>query len=386
MRYRQCVYVLSAAERDDADGWCALGWSRYEEVLADVASEQWRGCTASVSCLAPAVGGRPQLSLPLTDAEQARARGDTSVRIRGRHEASATPVPLSCLLIELECPVQLDAEARGQIGVLQLARDLGWALRPLADAPAVRRFWQALNRRLDAELGGSFVDGFMWSALLALDGAAADAARGAGEMLLDRARLQRLEAVSSGEIGSGRVLGLMECLGELYEHSHELLAAYPAAMTVSICTEHHTAYQMSLQMLTALCCVFRFPLPRCHRRPPTHQACGSFCCGVSPGWLPPSRSRRRPSACATSPPSPQRCRSSSGEAEGWISPGSPSPSCRHHGRPCLPSVPLPSLSLPRRRRRECRRITRLARWRPRCYQKSTLAIWKTGRTAGKRSG
>ena len=37
------------------------------------------------------------------------------------------------------------------------------------ELPALQRFWLVLNERLDAELGGSFVNGFRWSAKLATE-------------------------------------------------------------------------------------------------------------------------------------------------------------------------------------------------------------------------
>ena len=102
------------------------------------------------------------------------------------------------------------------------------------------RVSQSLNWQLDAELGGTLVDGHLWSQRLEHPPqeppppTQASAALGtrhhsAPSTLLDGARLRAIESASSVEIGSGRALGLLRCLGELYEHSHDILRGYPTA-------------------------------------------------------------------------------------------------------------------------------------------------------------
>jgi hypothetical protein len=109
---------------------------------------------------------------------------------------------------------QVLAPALGaQVATLQLFRGLAKALPSLAATGAVKPFLGALDAALDDVLGGSYEDGVCWSPRLH---------KVAAEVLAEENLVQAEQQAVSG--GHSRACVLLGALGQLYEHSHLLLA------------------------------------------------------------------------------------------------------------------------------------------------------------------
>jgi hypothetical protein len=177
--------------------------------LFSVIKERWPGCTATEVCLAPALAPHGISTLLC---KQAVARGETSTTV------GDVVVPLMELLGE-ESERDQDPALTAQVATLQLFRGLAKVLPDLAATVAVRSFLTALDTALDEELGGSYRDGVLWSPRL--HEAAA---------VLEGVSLVHLEeqAVSDGR---SRACALLGALGQLYEHSHLLLALEPLQLS-----------------------------------------------------------------------------------------------------------------------------------------------------------
>jgi hypothetical protein len=109
---------------------------------------------------------------------------------------------------------QVLAPALGaQVATLQLFRGVAKALPNLAATGAVKPFLDALEAALDDVLGGSSADGACWSPRLH---------KVAAEVLGGENLVQAEQQAVSG--GHSRACVLLGALGQLYEHSHLLLA------------------------------------------------------------------------------------------------------------------------------------------------------------------
>ena len=102
---------------------CLRKLAVFEEVLRQVSTEQWQGCTASVSCLAPSkVVSELVPSMLLTQVLHARMRWETHMYMSDAnhlHEERHR-VPLAFLLEEPQDPTPLVAEVAELVRGLQL--------------------------------------------------------------------------------------------------------------------------------------------------------------------------------------------------------------------------------------------------------------------------
>jgi hypothetical protein len=175
----------------------------FVQELFSVIDERWPGCTATEVCIAPALAPH---GIPLSACKQALARGESSVSV-----GDATVALTEVLGSEAEQVLAPALEA--QVATLQLFRGLAKALPSLADTGAVKPFLDALDASLDDMLGGTYEDGACWSPRLH---------KVAAEVLGDENLVQAEQQAVSG--GHSRACVLLGALGQLYEHSHLLLA------------------------------------------------------------------------------------------------------------------------------------------------------------------
>ena len=97
---------------------CLRKLAVFEEVLRQVSTEQWQGCTASVSCLAPS--GELVPSMLLTQVLHARMRWETHMYMSDANHEERHRVPLAFLLEEPQDPTPLVAEVAELVRALQL--------------------------------------------------------------------------------------------------------------------------------------------------------------------------------------------------------------------------------------------------------------------------